>query len=150
MARQYSRKKGKSGSTRPSKPVKPSWVRYKPKEIELLVTKLAKDGKSSSEIGSILRDSYGIPSVKDLAGKSIIQIMELHKIGPGIPEDLLNLIKKAVAIKKHRATNKKDMPSKRGQQLTESKILRLIRYYKKTGKLPADWKYDERTVRMYT
>jgi small subunit ribosomal protein S15 len=150
MARQYSRDKGKSGSTRPSKKSQPGWVRYKQKEIELLVGRLAKAGRSSSEIGIALRDTYGIPSVQDISTKSISKIMAEQKLGPGIPEDLLNLIRKAVAIKKHQQRNKQDMTSKRGLQLTESKIFRLIKYYKKTGKLPADWKYDEQTVRLYT
>ena len=34
MARMHSRKKGKSGSKKPSKPVKLSWIRYTEKEIE--------------------------------------------------------------------------------------------------------------------
>jgi small subunit ribosomal protein S15 len=71
MARMYSRKRGKSGSKKPAKPILPGWVRYKAKEVELLVAKLAKEGKSSSEIGLFLRDVYGIPSVKLVTQKRI-------------------------------------------------------------------------------
>ena len=72
----HSRKKGKSGSTRPVKKTKPAWLALKPKEVEMLVLKLAKEGKTSSEIGIMLRDSYGIPSVKAITNKSIAKIMK--------------------------------------------------------------------------
>ena len=37
MARMYSRKKGKSGSTKPVKKGGYTWMNYKPKEAELLL-----------------------------------------------------------------------------------------------------------------
>ena len=64
MARKYSRKHGKSGSKKPLKKTLPVWLRYKPNEVELLITKLSKEGKNSSEIGVVLRDTYGIPDVR--------------------------------------------------------------------------------------
>jgi len=72
MARIYSRRKGKSGSKKPIKKVLPTWVRYKAKEVELLIIKLAKEGKPLAEIGLILRDTYGIPSTRLLTNKKII------------------------------------------------------------------------------
>ena len=45
MARMYSRKRGKHGSKKPAKKTVPSWTRYKPKEIELIIVKHAKEGK---------------------------------------------------------------------------------------------------------
>jgi small subunit ribosomal protein S15 len=146
----HSRRKGKAGSTRPSKKSQPSWIRHKPKEIELLVTKLAKEGKGFSEIGVILRDTYGIPSTKDLAGKRISAICAEKNLGAKIPEDLLSLIKRVIIIKKHLEKNKQDETAKRGLHLTESKIFRLVKYYKKAHRLPADWKYDEQSIRLYT
>ncbi len=106
----------------------PTWLRYKPKEIELLVAKLAKEGKSSSEIGIVLRDSYGVPDVKLLAGKSITQILSEKKLLKELPEDLVDLMKRMVAIKKHLELNENDMSAKRGFQLSESKMKRLIKY----------------------
>jgi small subunit ribosomal protein S15 len=149
MARMHSASKGKSGSTKPSKKMAASWVRYKPKEIELLVTKLAKDGKSSSEIGIILRDSYGIPSVRDASEKRITQILAEKNLGAKIPEDMLFLIKRVIEIKKHIEKNKQDQTAKRGLRLTESKINRLAKYYKRTNKIPPDWKFDEHSMRLY-
>ena len=74
MARMYSRKKGKSGSKRPVKKTKPVWLRYGSRETEQLVIKLAKAGKTASEIGIILRDSYGIPSVSAVTKKKIMLV----------------------------------------------------------------------------
>ena len=71
MARLYSRKKGKSGSKRPVQRIKPLWVTYDEKTIEQLVVKLAKTGKTTSQIGIELRDVYGIPDVQAVTKKSI-------------------------------------------------------------------------------
>ena len=145
----YSRKKGKAGSHRPSQPTAPSWVRYKENEVELLISKLAKEGKSPSRIGIILRDTYGIPSIKTIMKKQVTQILKEKKLLPEIPEDLLSLIKKGIALHKHIEVNKKDESAKRGLILTESSIRRLVKYYKRTGKLPSEWKYDPKTASMY-
>ena len=45
---------------------RPEWVMYSDEEIEDLIVKLHKEGNSSSEIGIILRDQYGVPSVKEV------------------------------------------------------------------------------------
>ncbi|MEK6852793.1 MAG: 30S ribosomal protein S15, partial [Nanoarchaeota archaeon] len=94
-------------------------------------------------IGLQLRDTYGIPSVKQMNGKSIEQIMKSHKLPPELPSHLLNLIINAVKIKKHLEKNKHDKVAKRGLQLTEAKINRLARYYKQKGVLRPKWKYEE-------
>ena len=148
MARLYSRKKGKSGSTKPVRKVPPSWLKYKANEVEKLVVKLSKDGKSSAKIGTILRDSYGIPNVKSITSKKINKILEENKLLPKIPEAIVNLSKRVVDLTKHLEKNKKDMVAKRGLQLTESKIRRLVNYYKKKGKLPKDWKYSKENIRL--
>lgn len=149
MARMYSRKKGKSGSTKPTERSIPSWLQYSGKEVELLVVKLAKEGKTSSEIGLYLRDEYGIPDVKLVTKKTITQIMIEKKLNKSLPEDLMNLLKRVLAIQLHMEGNHKDMPAKRGLQLTESKILRLVKYYKRTGRIDASWKYDPKQIKMY-
>jgi len=148
MARMHSRKKGKSGSKKPAKKI-PSWAPYKDKEVEKLVVKFSKAGKSSSEIGMILRDNYGINSVKALAKKTIGQVLKEHELVKELPEDLLSLIKRMVGIKAHLEKNKMDRTAKRGFQLTNSKILRLVKYYKRTGKLAQDWSFDQERLKMY-
>lgn len=52
------------------------------------------------------------------------------------------MIKKAVAVRKHLERNRKDKDSKYRMILIESRIHRLSRYYKKSGMLPAVWKYE--------
>ena len=48
-------------------------------------------------------------------------------LAPNIPEDLWHLIKKAVAVRKHLETNRKDKDSKFRLILIESRIHRLAR-----------------------
>ncbi len=144
----HSRKRGKSGSKRPGKREKRSWVRHTAKEIEQLTIKLVKQGLSPSQIGIKLRDSYGIPDVKAIAKKKISNILKENKLLMKVPEDLSALIKKDIKLMKHMEIHKKDMTVKRGMQLTESKIRRLAKYYKKKNKLPSDWKYDKTKAKL--
>ena len=144
----YSRKKGKSGSKIPVKNV-PSWAPYKEKEVEKLIIKYGKAGKGSSEIGLLLRDSYGVNSVKALTKNKITQILEKNNITKKLPEDLLNLIKKLIAVKQHLEKNKQDKTAGRGIILTTSKIRRLVKYYKKSNKLPTSWNLDMSRLKMY-
>ena len=135
MARMHSRKRGKAGSKKPMKKVLPIWVRYKSKELELLIIKLAKEGKTPSQIGIVLRDIYGIPDEKLVTKKNITKILEEKKILPELPEDLTALIKKAISVRKHMESNKKDEKARFGLLLTESKIKRLTKYYQRAKPL---------------
>ncbi len=144
----HSRKKGTSGSRKPLVSHKPSWVRHTQKEAEMLITKLAKEGKSPSQIGTILRDSYGVPDAKELIGKAIVAFLREKKLSPELPEDLHCLLKRSIEIRSHLNTHKQDMTAFRGLQLTEAKIKRLAKYYKRTEKIPRDWKYDAENVRL--
>lgn len=144
----HSGKRGRHGSKKPSKLVKPSWLRYNTKEVEQLILKLSKAGKPSSQIGIVLRDVYGIPSVRVVTNKKINAILEENEIKPKIPEDLVAVIRKGIQVMKHLEANKKDMTAKRGLQLTESKIRRLAKYYKNVGKLPKDWQYNRESIKL--
>ncbi|MFQ5620955.1 MAG: 30S ribosomal protein S15 [Candidatus Nanoarchaeia archaeon] len=149
MSRMYSRKKGSSGSTKPEELKKPEWTKLSEKEVETLIVKLAKEGKSSAQIGTLLRDQYGIVDVKTVTGKRISEILEAKKVAPELPDDLLSLIRRSVAIRKHLQGNHKDQTAKRGLTLTESKIRRLVKYYKANKVLPLDWKFDPESVKIY-
>lgn len=137
-----SKEKGRSGSTRPAVVQKPAWVQVRPEELEELVVSLYRRGYSPSMIGVILRDQHGIPSVKAITGKSILQILKERGLTPEIPEDLSSLIKRALRIRRHLEEHPKDYHSRRGLQLVESKIHRLSKYYKREGVLPPDWRYE--------
>ncbi len=149
MARRYSGAKGKAGSKKPIRRAVPSWGRYGAKEVEMLIYKLHKEGQTPSQIGLHLRDVYGIPDVKILCKKSITQVLADKKVLNPLPEDLMALIKKLTLIRKHLDENKQDKVALRGLQLTESKIQSLIKYYKRTGKLAKDWKYDVSKAKLY-
>lgn len=142
MARMHTRRRGKSGSNRPLVSENPSWVPIGETEIEDLIVKHAKDGAGSAKIGLILRDQYGVPDVKLATGKTITQIMEDNNVLSSIPEDLSNLMRKAISLNVHLKDNSRDIANKRGLALIEAKIRRLERYYKGNGTLPADWKYS--------
>lgn len=143
----HSRKKGKSSSTRPARLEKPVWVELSPGEVENEVVKLARRGYSKSMIGTIMRDSRGVPLVKIVAGKKVSQILESNDIKEPLPEDLSNLVRKALNIRKHLENNHKDLETKKGLNRTEAKIYRLIKYYKKKKVLAADFKYDPEKIR---
>ena len=146
----YSRKRGKASSKKPIKKVVPLWTIYKPKEVELLIAKLAKEGKNSSEIGLILRDTYGIPDVRVLCKKKISEILKEKSILPELPDDLMALIRKSVLIRKHMGENIKDQTAKRGLNITESKIKKLVKFYKRNGKLASEWKFDPERAGFFT
>ena len=103
--------------------------------------KLAKDGRTPSQIGVILRDEYGIPLVKQVTGKSILQIMKENKVVTGLPDDLQNLLNRAQKVQRHLEIFKADRKNVRSLELVEAKIYRLSEYYKQLGTLPADFKY---------
>jgi small subunit ribosomal protein S15 len=144
----YSRRKGKAGSKKPIG-AKPHWVAYKPKEIELMIAKLAKQGKSGSQIGLILRDTYGIPDVRKVIGRKITEVLVDKGVKPKLPEDMTQLIKKSIVLRKHIEKNHKDESARRGLLLTESKIGRLTKYYKKSKVLPMEWKFDRTRAEMF-
>jgi small subunit ribosomal protein S15 len=98
MARMHTRRKGQSGSRRPSTLRAPEWI-------------------------------------------DILDILRENELERRVPEDLRNMIARAVTIRRHFEENKKDHVAKRSIQLIESKIHRLSKYYKKTHVLPADFKY---------
>jgi small subunit ribosomal protein S15 len=134
--------KGKSHSIRPVSRRSPSWCKYQPEEVEAFIIKLAKEGHSTSSIGTILRDQYAIPLVKPIIGKSITDVLQGAGLAPTMPEDLANLMKKAQSLAVHLDKNKKDLHNKRNMQIIEARIHKLSRYYKREGVLPKNWKYE--------
>ncbi|KAA0003185.1 MAG: 30S ribosomal protein S15 [Thermoplasmata archaeon] len=135
MARMHRRKRGKSSSQHPTERKHPSWG-MNPKEIEERIVRLAEEGKPPSLIGIILRDGYGVPDIKAATGKKLTEILEEHDLLPPLPQDLANLLEKRANLDKHLAIHKKDLNNKRNLHLIEAKIRRLIRYYKREGRIP--------------
>ncbi len=141
MARMHSDDRGSSGSDKPVSKKVPRWVDYDEQEVIDLVVKLREDGLAPSEIGMDLRDEYGIPSVREITGKKITDILEEEEVAPEIPEDLHNLVEKAESLSEHMEENENDTQSERQLELTEAKIRRLADYHRGEGNIPEDWKY---------
>jgi small subunit ribosomal protein S15 len=148
MARMYSRRKGKSKSKRPMHSSYQAWLNKEPEEIKKLVIDLRDQGYSSSMIGMILRDGYGVPSVRLVTGEKIVKILEENDRAPNLPEDLRNLMVKMIRLRRHLGSRPKDLHNKRALQLTESKIRRLVKYYKRNEILPDGWIYDPEKAEM--
>ena len=141
MGRLHTHNHGKSHSTRPLDLKKPSWVTQTPKEIEEMIVKYAKDGLTSSQIGIKLRDQHAIPLVKPIINKGITQVLDENKLNQELPEDLNNIVNKAVGLQKHLKSNNKDNRNRRALELIEAKVHRLSVYDKKIGKITKNWKY---------
>ena len=141
MGRLHTHRHGRSHSIRPVTLRAPSWITQSSKEVEELVVKYAKEGLSPSQIGIKLRDQYSIPLIKPITQKSVTKILEENKILPELPEDLNNIVNKAVGLQKHLKANKGDHRNVRSLELIEAKVHRLATYYKRIGRIPKNWKY---------
>ncbi|MDK2916747.1 MAG: small subunit ribosomal protein [Euryarchaeota archaeon] len=148
MARMYARRRGTAGSVRPYRKEAPEWSNTDIAEIEKIIVDLRKDGMSTSQIGLVLRDRYAVPDVKLATGKRIGEILREKGLESEIPEDLRNLMQKALGIRKHLAENKKDVHNARQLQIAESKVRRLVKYYVKSGRMPEGWTYKPETAEI--
>ncbi len=148
MGRLHSHRHGKSHSIRPATVRAPSWISQSANEVEELVVKYAKEGLSPSQVGIKLRDQYSIPLVKPITKKSVSKILEENKAAPELPEDLENIVKKAVGLQKHLKANKGDRRNVRSLELIEAKVHRLAVYYKRIGKIPKNWKYKSMVAQL--
>jgi small subunit ribosomal protein S15 len=126
----------------------PDWSDVSKEELEKLVIKLHDSGLPSTKIGLTLRDQYGVPSVKLVLGKNMNRFLKEKSSIPEIPEDLSNLMRHSLQVRKHLKTNVKDVHNKRSLQLMENKIRRLVKYYHDSGRLARSWEYRPETVEM--
>ena len=134
MARMHSRRRGSSGSDRPAADEPPEWSDVDTEAIEERIVELAEAGHDPSQIGLELRDKgvqgTPIPDVKLATGQKITEILEEHDAAAELPEDLRNLMERAVRLRDHMDDNPGDAQNKRALQNTESKIRRLVDYYR--------------------
>ncbi|MCS5557352.1 MAG: 30S ribosomal protein S15 [Arenicellales bacterium] len=148
MARMHSGGKGSSGSNKPSVNEAPAWSATDKKELEDLIVSLAQDGNSTAIIGTILRDQHAVPDVRLVTGERISQTLARNGISPRYPEDMMNLMRRALSLIDHLAGNRKDLHNRRQLDLCESKIRRLARYYKSNGQLDENWAYKRDQLRL--
>ena len=149
MARMYGKNKGISKSSMPFKKRAPRWMTVSSSEIVQRIETLAKKGFMPSKIGVILRDSFAIPQSHLLTGSKILRILKKKGAAPEFPEDLYFLMRKAVTMRKHIEKNSRDRDSKYRLILNESKIHRIVRYYKLKKQVPATFKYSYKTAKAH-
>lgn len=142
MARLHSKRKGKAGTKRPKSLDVPEWTSLKKAEMEEIILKMAREGVPPAKIGLALRDQYGVANVRAQLGMTLRAFLVKEKAAGEYPEDLINLIKKAVRMAGHIKSEKKDVHNIVKLGHVESKIHRLVKYYSSKGMLPAGWKYD--------
>ena len=144
MAKMHTGKHGKSKSRKPGvelgKP--PEGMKLTTSEIEEIIDGYSKQGMGPALIGQRLKDKHGVQYLRQATGKRMAEILKAKGHSTEIPWDLLNLMRKAVGMRKHLERNKQDTHNRTRLVRTESKIWRLGRYYKRTGALPKGWKYD--------
>ncbi len=145
MARMHTRRRGSSASDKPAATEPPEWSDVDSDDVEARVVELAEQGHDPSQIGLKLRDEgvkgTPVPNVKLATGKKVTEILEENDAAPDLPEDLKNLMERAVRLREHMADNQQDAQNKRALQNTESKIRRLVNYYR-GDVLDADFTYN--------
>ncbi|XP_072472898.1 small ribosomal subunit protein uS15-like [Notamacropus eugenii] len=114
--------KGLSQSALPYHHSVPTWLKLTSNDVKEQIYKLVKKGLMPFQIHVILRDSHGVAQVCFVTGNKILRILKFKGLVPAIPEDLCHLIKKAVALQKHLARNRKDKDSKFHLILNKSRI----------------------------
>ena len=141
----HTRRRGSSDSDKPAADEPPEWSDVDADAVEERVVELAEQGHSPSEIGLKLRDEgvqgTPVPNVKLATGKKVTTILEEHDAASELPEDLTNLMERAIRLREHMEQNPQDAQNKRALQNTESKIRRLVKYYR-GGKLDEEFTYS--------
>lgn len=140
MGRMHSDGKGQSISMKPLSTIVPTYATKPFYEIKKDIIHHANKGMVPSAIGNMLRDQYGVGNAKDVLGMTILEFCKQNKCAPAIPEDLSSLISKSNSIRSHLRENRRDNDAKYRLNLVNSRLHRLVRYYKEKGALPGNWK----------
>lgn len=88
-----------------------STTKLSPKDAEKIIADLAGQGKTPAEIGLILRDKHGIPSVRGLTGKKLCKILQEAKINYVTEKKIIE--DRVENLKKHLENNKHDYSASR-------------------------------------
>ena len=148
MARMHSKGKGTSGSSKPNNDTAPSWSESDKGTVEELILKYANEGYSSAKIGTLLRDMHAVPDVRLVMGERISQTLSRNNLDSTYPEDMMNLMRKALSLIDHLSSNKKDLHNRRQLELCESRLRRLAKYYVGTGRISSTWTYKRDQLRL--
>jgi ribosomal protein S15P/S13E len=150
MAKMHTKTHGKSKSRKPvlGKPGEARLNESEVKEVEKAIEEYAKQGMSPAMIGEKLKRDHKVPYIKEMAGRRLGMILKEKGLLGAIPEDLMDLMKRAVVLHKHLDRNKHDIYGKTRLQRVESKIFRLSSYYIRENVLPGNWKYNPKEAEL--
>jgi small subunit ribosomal protein S15 len=140
MARLHTRRHGRSKSRKPADIGTQGGAEAS--KVEEAIVAYAKQGIKPALIGQRLKEEHKVGYLKPVLGKRLSAFLEEHGFKSEIPPDMLDLMRKAVNMRKHIGAERKDVHNITKLHLVESKILRLSKYYRSTGRLPGNWKYD--------
>ncbi len=151
MARMHTKRKGKSKSRKPVLD-KGSFGNgsegMQKEEVEKLILDYAKQGMAPAAIGEKLKKEHGVKYVRQAIGLRMNEFLKQKGAAHKFPSDMLDLMTKAVRIRRHLESNKQDVYGRVRLIRIEAKILRLSRYYGREGVLPSGWKYNPREAEL--
>ena len=146
----HTRRRGQSGSDKPAADEPTEWSDVDVDAIEDRVVELKEQGFSPSQIGMKLRDEgvqgTPVPDVKLATGKKLTEILEENDATDDIPEDLRSLMVRAIRLRDHVKEHPQDASNQRALQNAESKVRRLVDYYR-GDEIAEDFKYEHETVK---
>ena len=149
MARMHTGKHGKAKSRKPDEAsVTAEGLDKGSSEIVKEISEYARQGMHQARIGQMLKEKHKVPYIKHALGKRLGAVLEESGFKKEIPQDMLDLLTRAIKLRRHIERNHNDIHNKTSLHRCEAKIWRLSNYYKETGKLPADWKYDPEKVAL--
>lgn len=139
---------GKSKSRKPDAETVNVPQDFNKEEVESKIVEYARKGTPAAMIGQILKEKHNIPYVKQYFGKRLGVILTDNKIKRDIPQDMMDLLRRAIIMRRHLEKNHNDVHNRVRLGRVEAKIWRLGKYYKRTGMLPANWKYEPEKVAL--
>ncbi|AFM98805.1 ribosomal protein S13 [Encephalitozoon hellem] len=140
MAKMHSSGRGRSESVKPYDTAFPTWLTKSVDEIKADVVQMGNKGVPAPEIGKRLRDEYGVGNARDVLGCDITKFLEKNGVVPKIPFDLESLVRRANTLRSHLNIYRKDNSAKYRLILVSSRMYRVARYYKRTMRIPGNWK----------
>ncbi|MCL4365159.1 30S ribosomal protein S15 [Candidatus Marsarchaeota archaeon] len=144
MARMHTGKHGKSKSKKPvvGTGSRPEGLKLSNDEITKLIVDYAKQGKHQALIGQMLKEKHNVPYIRQIFNKRLYAVLNENGFRAEIPQDLMDLLKRAITLRRHLERNHNDAHNKTSLGRVEAKIWRLSNYYRRTGAMPSNWKYD--------
>ncbi len=150
MARMHTKKNGNSKSRKPilEAGAKIEGAEKNKDEIIKLAVEYAKKGMPPALIGETLKKEHKVPYIKHIVGKRLETVLKENGIEESMPYDMLQLMKKAVNLRKHLDKNKQDVNNRIRLGRIEAKIWRLTKYYIREGVLPDKWRYNPKEAEL--